>query len=373
MKEAFKHRPVVAPVSADAPTLGSAFHSRFVVGFLVFFAVAAAALGNAGPAAAAAEDPELLIQQGIQLRLEKDNEAALRVFTRAYELAKTPRAAAHLGTCEYSLLRLIDAETHLEEALRSRSDPWIERNRREIQGALEGVKSELGWLEVLGRPAGAEVEVAGRTVGRLPLRQQVRLAAGEVYVRVSADGYEPYRRGVVITPRLSARVVVDLDRIESGGQVVSRGATAADSDAPKGPPPPIDVRTSSAGSNSWRWPAAWVGAGLATVFVAGGIWGTLAHASKVDEFDNIKKPGTTMFMCSTSSTDSGGGRCPGLLAEANLARTIGIVSFVGAGAAAVVSTVLFATAPSASERLALTRCLPQVGATGAGATCGWRF
>ncbi|HEY0705781.1 MAG TPA: PEGA domain-containing protein, partial [Polyangia bacterium] len=179
--------------------------------FVVGIGIAVAAPSTAH----AQEDPELLIQQGIQLRKENDNEGAIKVLTKAYNLKRTPRAAAHLGMAEYRMSRWIDAEVHMAEALRAQNDPWIERTRAEIRKALEEVRSQLGWLEVLGRPAGAEVEVAGRPVGKLPLPQPVRLVTGEVHVRVTMDGYETDRRSVLIPSGETARVVLELTKQEA--------------------------------------------------------------------------------------------------------------------------------------------------------------
>ncbi len=342
-----------------------------------------AVLATAGAANAQApagpEDPNLLISEGILLRKQNDNEGAAKLFSRAYQMTKSPRAAAHLGTAEYSLLRWLDAEAHLAEALRARNDPWIEQRRTDIKKALDEVRSQLGWLEVIGRPIGAEVEVDGRTVGRLPLREPLRREAGEVYLKVTADGFEGYRRPVVIPHGQSARVVIDLEKIEAPPVLGGRRPVA---EAPTGPLPPIDVQTSVPHKDSWRWPAAWVSAGFATLLTAAGIWGALVHSSKVSEFDSLKKPGEpNMFRCSTAFADSGGKECVTLLAEANQAQTIAVGSFIGGGAALVLSTVLFATAPSAAERLA-TRpasksvalaCLPVIGGASAGASCQLRF
>jgi hypothetical protein len=317
----------------------------------------------------AAEDIEQLIQQGNQMRREGDNEGALRVFTRAYNVSKTPRTAAQLGLCEYSILRFVDAEMHLAEALRARNDAWIVSKRADLKRSLDEVRSLLGWLEVVGRPEGAEVEISGRTVGKLPLKEPVRLPSGEVYLRVSMDGFASYRRAVVIPGAASARVVIDLDRVDA-----PPGSGAPVAISPGGPPPAIDVRTSSSGSSSWRWPAAWVSGGAAVLLAGAGTWAVLVQHGKVQDFDAVTDPSTGRAICSTSRSDAGGVKCSALLAEANQAKTIAVGTFLGAGVAAVLATVFFATAPSPEERLAKApSCLPQLGAGAAGATCAFRF
>jgi hypothetical protein len=330
----------------------------------------------AGPTRALAQDdPNKLLADGILLRKHGQNEEAARLFQRAYQMTKSARAVAHLGTTEYDLQRWVDAEVHLAEALRTRNDPWIEERRQAIKQTLDWTRAKLGWLQVVGRPAGAEVEVAGKTVGQLPLREPIRLEAGEVYVRVSADGYESFRRSVLVQNEQTANVVVELERQEAP-MAVGRGRDATVG-SPNGVASAGDPRVGGAGTN-WRWPAAWVTAGFAVLLTGTGTTFGLIHNSKVDDFDHLTVGNTTRLQCSTAATDSGGGRCPVLLAEANQARNIAIGSFIGAGAAAILATVFFATAPStpAPDRVAAApqfSCVPDLLTGRSGATCQYRF
>src|SRR5262245_19785516 len=101
-----------------------------------------------GPAAAAPartsanEQAEAYIRRGVELRRKPDEGGALQEFRRAYELAPSPRAAAQMGMAEAKLKNWVDAEKHLAESLRARTDPWIKQNR--------AVLEEL-WQKVIGR------------------------------------------------------------------------------------------------------------------------------------------------------------------------------------------------------------------------------
>jgi hypothetical protein len=320
----------------------------------------------------AQEDPEFLIQQGIQLRKENDNEGAIKVLTKAYNLKRSPRAAAHLGMAEYRMSRWIDAETHLAEALRAQNDPWIERSRTDVRKALEEVRTQLGWLEVVGRPAGAEVEVAGRPAGTLPLAAPIRLVTGEVHVRVTMDGYETDRRTVLIASGETARVVLELAR--TGGTTIAIPPPPPDLTGPAGQGvPPIEVRTSSADGQTWRRPAAWVSAGVATLLIGSGITAAVIQRQKVNEFDNYMLPNTKERPCSTNAPGNGGTECTSLVTEANFAKKLAIGSFIGGGIAGIVAAVLFVTAPAPTEQLAAATCAPIIGPGNAGATCAFRF
>src|SRR5262245_38202257 len=91
--------------------------ATLVVGVLI---VSGRALGAGSDAAEAA------IKRGIELRKKGDDEQALREFTQAYQLSKSPRALAQMGVAEQALGRWVDAEVHVERALQASSDGWIQ-------------------------------------------------------------------------------------------------------------------------------------------------------------------------------------------------------------------------------------------------------
>ena len=169
-------------------------------------------VGLAGPARAA-EDPAALVQQAKNLRLAGDDEGAYKLYLRAHNLAKSPETAAHLGMAEINLALWVDAENHLREALKKPNDPFVARNRVPIVEQLKMVRTHLGLLEVVGRPSGAEVEVGGKPVGRLPLPGPLRVPTGETNIRVAADGHKVARRDVTVQPGQFDRIAVELDLV----------------------------------------------------------------------------------------------------------------------------------------------------------------
>lgn len=376
------------------------FLSRHVLTVLVTFSLATAGLtlpsieGRAAAAGRRSTDGEggndpasKLIEQGIGRRKVDDWEGARTLFDRAYEMSHSPRAAAHLGVAEVKLALFVEAEAHLSEALKATGNEWIESHRADLTESLRSVRAHLGRLEVVGRPAGAEVEVAGKTVGRLPLSGPLRVTAGEVYVRVSADGFVPDRKAVTVPAGELFRYVADLEALPSSGTPARARPTAHDENPLGRPPPPEDGKPrkkssvaasatdSAPGRRSadadWHVPAGWIAAGTAGVFAVGGIAALLIHANRIDSFNNTKL--NDVKRCSTRFGDNGGGPCSGLLNDANLAKTLAIGSFVGAGIAAGAAVLFFATAPAADEDEGdyAFACAPTIGITGA--TCHWRF
>jgi hypothetical protein len=167
------------------------------------------------PARARGQDPDeaRLVAQGVQLRVQGQDEAAFQLFTQAYERYHTPRAQAQLGLAAQALGRWAVAETHLQAALVADNDPWIVDKRAALQEALTVVRRRLGSLEVLADVTGAEVLVDGQSMGRLPLAGPLRLAAGTVVVQVQAAGYVPVQRPVLVSAGQLARESLRLVRM----------------------------------------------------------------------------------------------------------------------------------------------------------------
>jgi len=106
---------------------------------------------------------------------------------------------------------------------------WVERHRAPLEGALDTIRGHLAWLEIRGTPEGATVRVDGRDVGTLPLDGPIRVVAGDVVLRVSAEGYAPKSRPLRLDPGDRAREMVRLVTEASGeapaaGEFIRRGS-----------------------------------------------------------------------------------------------------------------------------------------------------
>jgi hypothetical protein len=174
--------------------------------------VALLALLLSPPAAVGAPDTEAIIKRGVDLRKKGDDEAALREFKRAYGISATPRAAAQMGMAEQSLGRWPDAEAHLAEAVASRGDTWVEKNRAVLEESLRTVRSRVGRLMIAGQPAGARIAIDGQPFGTLPLDQPLRLLPGPARLEVRAPGHEPFFKTVSVPAGQVTHVQVQLDK-----------------------------------------------------------------------------------------------------------------------------------------------------------------
>ncbi|MES1207279.1 MAG: PEGA domain-containing protein [Pseudomonadota bacterium] len=223
-----------------------------------------------------AADAEALIAQGIDLRKDNRDQEALPLFRRAFEQQPSPRAAGQLGTCEQALGLWVGAETHIQEALKSRDDVWVQRNEARLRSALAYVQQRLGSIEVWGSPAGARVSVDGDAVGTLPLTARARAAVGQRSIAVEAEGFLPENRRVEVLPEGLAREHVVLRSLGTTTAFPQqRQSTNFDSvpagEGAKPAGPPSDASTSPVYKEWWFWAivgAVAVGAGGTIYFLS---------------------------------------------------------------------------------------------------------
>jgi hypothetical protein len=249
--------------------------SRFALGssFLwLFFAVCF--LPNAALAAPAAEE---LIMQGLELRRAGRDIDALAKFEAAYKLLKTPRAAAQWGLCLQAVARWSEADPLLSEALTSAADPWIKKNRGTLKDSLETVKSHVGRIEIVGDPAGAIVTIGGRRVGKLPLSGAVAVNEGSVDIELTADGYSPSVRTLMVAGASYQNVVLRLQKIPAVPSTSVSAMPLQDQSLTSSPTPAEAAPDQSVFRSPWLW----VGLG---VVVAAGITALALSASSGDNY-----------------------------------------------------------------------------------------
>jgi hypothetical protein len=181
---------------------------------------------------------DALIREGNALRRENRNAEALPKFEEAYRIAPTPRTAAQMGLCKQALERWVEAEELIGGALLVNDDPWINKNRALLEQTLVTIKGHVGWVAVAGEPAGAEVTVADRGRGRLPLGGPVLVDAGTVRVEVRAPGYESMTETVTVAPQAYQTVTVALKK----ASVAAAPAAAPAPGVALAAPPPSESR-----------------------------------------------------------------------------------------------------------------------------------
>jgi tetratricopeptide (TPR) repeat protein len=189
----------------------------------------AAAVASAPAARAAAEDPReeaaACYRQGIDLAKQGLYGEALEQFNQAY--AKSPHFAVlyNIGQAQIALGRPLAAIEALTTYLREGADKVPLSRREQVQAQIALLEASLGELTIVTDRPGIAIRVDDREVGRTPLFQPIRLAAGRHTIAASApDGAQLTR---VVTLAEAERQRLELALPEEGPHEPPPVVTAA--------------------------------------------------------------------------------------------------------------------------------------------------
>lgn len=237
-------------------------------------------------ALAAGGNEEIYIRKGVELRRKGQDKEALVQFFKAYESAHTPRAAAQLGLCEQTLEQWLPAHLHLSDALAAESDVWVSQHRDILSKSLEVVAKHLGRVDIVGKPDGALVVVAGNVVGRLPEAFEVQVLPGSVTVTATADGFSRFEqiRQVKAGEVVKFKIALERSAVSvappAAAEVGPEKTTVADDIGTKA------VATEGPASSEGTKPAkiaAWSAIGGGAVLVGAGVVFGLRSSSQAEE------------------------------------------------------------------------------------------
>ena len=259
---------------------------------------------------------EALIQEGIRLRRDGEDEKALDVFRQAERLQPSSvRVLLHLATAAQAAGHWVEADTYIRRVFEYRDDPYYRRYQSDIAMVEQLISARVGRFQVVGSPPGAEVRLNGRSIGRLPMDEPQRLEAGNYQLEVVSNGHYALRRPQRIPGGVLTREVVEL------GPEQSRSSSARRLDG-------------DAGSERW-WAEPWVGWSLAGASAASAVTAGIAFA--------VREQQAAQWNDDSRCVVPGGGtreqECGSDYGDARLAERVGITATVGAlvfgGAAAV--------------------------------------
>jgi hypothetical protein len=292
------------------------------------------------PSTSAAQETsslEALIQEGIRLRRDGDDEKALEVFHQAERLQPSSvRVLLHLATAAQAAGHWVEADTYIRRVFEYRDDPYYRRYQSDIAMVEQLIATRVGRFQVVGAPKGAEVRLNGRVVGRLPMEEPERLEAGNYQLEVVSNGHYALRRPQRIPGGVLTREVVELGPERSA----SSAASVSDAASP---------------SRSW-WSQPWVGWSLAGASAASALTAGIAFAVRErqaaewnDDSRCVRPGGRTREQ-----------QCGGDYGDARLAEGIGITAGIGALAFGSAAAVHF-----------LSRSAAETPERQEGASAGW--
>lgn len=276
-------------------------------------------------------------RRGIAMLRQGQNEQALVVFREIYERTREPRALWRMATAEAALGRWVEAEGHMSSAFGSTGDAWIRAERGGLEATLRQVQARVGLLTVRCNVVGARIEVDGQAVTSFPLR----VVAGDVRVRVTADGYQTAEATVSVPGNVERAFVREVElravAVERRVEVAADGRDGMSE--PHQPPPRAEP---SSGLRTGGIIALSVGAaGLATGVVAL----VLRNGAATRFNENLS--------CGMSGgAVQGGTTCSDDAATTDTMQTVSVVGFIAGGvfAAAGVVQLILAPSRSGSER-----------------------
>jgi hypothetical protein len=137
-----------------------------------------------------AEDPEVLIREGNQLRQQGEDVRAEGYFRRAYQVAKTGRTAGQLGLVELAIGAYLLSERYLSESLNS-DDAWVRSNAETLEKSRASARSKLVQLEVVGIPDDTSATEGHAPSVRVRANGPLWIDAGMSSVRFDAPGHRP--------------------------------------------------------------------------------------------------------------------------------------------------------------------------------------
>ncbi len=360
-------------------TMGTRRSGRVVTGVLLAGAlVATPSLGAQprGGAGQTATSEDQLFAEYRRLRAAGLNEQALEEARGVYERTRNPAALVQMGSVELALAtaapwRMVDAEAHLEEALRTTGNAWIDTRRGAIGADLAALQGRLGTVRVRGNVEAMQLVVGLAAPRLIGSDATVRVPAGEVDLELRAPGHQSQRmRRTVPAGRTPLAIEVTLARetaaVVAAPATVVPTATATVTVTPVVAPSAPVVRVETVVGTPPRARARWMrplAIGLAAgagAMLAAGVVATLVGSSAADRWnsDQCLQPGTTREQ-----------QCGGDRDTADTMRAVAIAGYAAGGLLAVGAVVLLVAAPSSRESPAgvgLRGCGVSVGGRGAG-------
>ncbi|HEX7501756.1 MAG TPA: PEGA domain-containing protein [Polyangia bacterium] len=200
-------------MKAQHPTLVRCMQMRPLVVRASYFVVVFLLLGLGQARAVEAPSEEAAMKhfaRALELVDQSDFQGALQQFKDAY--AAQPHFAVwyNIAQAHISLGQPPEAIEALLRYLREGQSQIPSGKRLQVEAQIKSLEAFLGELEVTTEPPGAVLTIDGREIGRTPLSEPIRLAAGTHKIAASLDGRPTVERTVSIVQGRHHEVVLQL-------------------------------------------------------------------------------------------------------------------------------------------------------------------
>jgi tetratricopeptide (TPR) repeat protein len=310
--------------------------------------------------------------EGGDLLKQGEYQEALDRFKEAYGLFQSPKIYYNFGLAYIGLGRNADAmeafDKFLGEALDASADLRANAERHRTL-----LSQKVGTIVVECDVEGAEVAVDGRSLGVTPLKTPARLDPGPHQLVVEKSGSPPFAKRLDVSAGQRLTIPVTLVF-----PVEPPPAPPLPTPSPVMPAPQASaISPGPATEPRWRLERklAWAAGAVGVGFLALGVLEQLSASSNFQKFNDATPAPLGRCDADDRVLDHGGAGCSQLLDSGHSASHLALLGFVGAGALAATSVVLFVLDrrdQNASATTAALACAPSLPPQG-GAVCAVRF
>lgn len=258
------------------PDRTGASRRRMIVGLVAVALVLVS--GTAMAQAPGAEDTAMSFADSAgALAKDGDFDGAIRLYQKAYDLAREPVLLYNVGRMYDKLGDLAKAREVYERYLAEEKEPeGLARGRERLEAVLDRIP---GRLQVTTEPVGAAVEIDGRPVGSGPTGP-LELGRGVHAVWVKLEGHAAAARSVEMQAGESSFLHVRLEPVPVPLPVAAPAVVeGGPADAPVRPGSPVGTVAASGTVSRSPWPWVSIGIGAASL-VTGGVMTGLAYRER---------------------------------------------------------------------------------------------
>ena len=275
-------------------------------------------------------------QRAVGFYAESDYRAALIEFNRAYALVPNPDVLYNLGETQYELHDYAGALIAFERYLAETND--ANPHHKEVARQIDVLCKLVGHVTIATTPAGADVEIDDRLVGKTPIDAPILVSAGRRKVAASLAGRAP---------------IVEYVDVPAGDVRALSWELPDPSPSPSPPTapwswdsPPESQQAPARGGGTLR-ALGWIG--TAALAAGAGVFGAMA----LQEWGALQRTGAAGATSGKALADEAG----------RMLMYSAVAEGLGAGAVVVGGVTLYATlslqsAPLATEKSASPRIVP---------------
>ncbi len=123
-----------------------------------------------------------------------ESEKAVELYSKSFELYPSFDVACNLGTAELDNRQYVSAANHLSYCLRNFPSAESRKLKKTMEGNLAVAKKHVGTVKVDVGESGAQVSIAGRSVGESPIKRKIYVAPGTHRALLEKHGESVERR-----------------------------------------------------------------------------------------------------------------------------------------------------------------------------------